>query len=85
MFRQLTPITLLVSLAALAASGFLMIILDSFEFQLQMHPIHKVFGVIMSVAGGLHLSLNFKLIKTYLKDKVGAYFFNGGKTPIFSP
>lgn len=69
MLRQLTSITLLVSLIALASSGLLMIILGSFEFQLQMHPIHKVFGVIMCVAGGLHTYLNFKPIKAYLKEK----------------
>jgi hypothetical protein len=46
-----------------------MIILGSFEFQLQMHPIHKVFGAIMSVAGCLHVSLNYRSVMKYLNDK----------------
>jgi len=69
MFRRFVSVTLLVSIVALGSSGLLMIILDSFEFQLQMHPVHKVFGIIMCAAGCLHVYLNIKPIKTYLKSK----------------
>lgn len=69
MFRQCVSITLLISLIALGVSGLLMIILNSFSFQLQMHPVHKVFGIIMTLAGCLHLYLNFKPIQTYLKTR----------------
>ena len=69
MFRKCVSITLVLSLIALGSSGLLMIILNSFSFQLQMHPIHKVFGVIMALSGCFHLYLNFKPIKIYLKNR----------------
>lgn len=69
MLRKIASITLLVSLVAVGSSGLLMIILNSFEFQLQMHPVHKIFGVVMCLSGCLHASLNFKAIKSYMKDK----------------
>lgn len=66
MFRQAVSITLLVSLMALASSGILMIVLNSLEFQLQMHPVHKIFGILMTVSGSFHIYFNFKPIKKYL-------------------
>ena len=69
MFRKIVSITLLVSLVALSSSGILMIVLGSFEFQLQMHPVHKIFGVLLSIAGVLHLYLNFSAIKKYLGNQ----------------
>lgn len=69
MLRQCVSITLVLSLIALGSSGLLMIILNSFSFQLQMHPVHKVFGIIMFFAGCLHLYLNFKPIRNYLKNR----------------
>ena len=71
MFRQLISITLLVSLVALSSSGILMIVLNSFEFQLQMHPVHKIFGVLLTISGAFHVYYNFGAIKKYLgKRKV---------------
>lgn len=69
MFRQCVSISMVVSFVALAVSGLMMIILNSFAFQLQMHPVHKIFGIIMAVAGCLHLYLNFTPIKHYLKNR----------------
>ena len=69
MVKQCASITLVISLVALGASGLLMIFLNSFSFQLQMHPVHKIFGIIMVVAGCFHLFLNFKAIKSYLKKR----------------
>lgn len=69
MFRQFTSITLVISFIALGVSGLMMIILNSFTFQLQMHPVHKVFGIIMVLAGSLHVYLNITPIKNYLKNK----------------
>lgn len=67
MFRKFISITLLVSLIAVGGSGLFMILLGSLEFQLQMHPIHKIFGVILCIAGLFHIGFNFKPIKSYLK------------------
>ena len=69
MLRQCVSITLVLSLIALGSSGILMIILNSFSFQLQMHPVHKVFGIIMVLAGFFHVYLNFKPIRNYLNNK----------------
>lgn len=74
MFRKITSLTLLLSLVALSSSGILMIVLGSFEFQLQMHPVHKVFGVLLSISGAIHLYLNFGAIKKYLGTKKLALF-----------
>lgn len=67
MFRKFISIVLLISVIAVGISGLLMIILGSFKFQLQMHPVHKVFGIIMCVAAVFHIYFNFKPIKNYLK------------------
>ena len=74
MFRKIVSLILLVSLVALSTSGILMIILGSFEFQLQMHPVHKIFGVLLAIAGALHLYMNFSAIRKYLGDKKLALF-----------
>lgn len=66
MFRKAVSITLLVSLMALASSGMMMIFLNSLEFQLQMHPVHKIFGILMTISGCFHVYFNFKPIKKYL-------------------
>ena len=69
MFRKIVSLALLISLIAICSSGLMMIILGDFAFQLQMHPVHKIFGVIFSIAGVLHLYLNFNPIKKYLSNK----------------
>lgn len=74
MFRKIVSLVLLVSLVALSSSGILMIILGSFEFNLQMHPVHKIFGVLLTIAGALHLYFNFSAIKKYLGTKKLAVF-----------
>jgi drug/metabolite transporter (DMT)-like permease len=62
-------LTLLVSLVALSTSGIAMIVLGSFEFQLQMHPVHKIFGILLTLSGAFHLYYNFAAIKKYLGKK----------------
>ena len=69
MLRKLTSITLVLSLIALGSSGILMLFLNSLTFQLQMHPVHKIFGIIMVLAGCVHMYLNFNPIKKYLKER----------------
>ena len=74
MFRKIVSLSLLVSLVALSSSGILMILLNDFAFQLQMHPIHKVFGVILTVSGAIHVYYNFSAIKKYLGTQKLAIF-----------
>lgn len=54
---------------ALSSSGILMIVLGSFEFQLQMHPVHKIFGILLTLSGAFHVYYNFGPIKKYLGKK----------------
>ncbi len=68
MLRRLTSIALLVSVTAVGISGVMMIILGSFTFQLQMHPVHKAFGLLMCVAAVFHIYFNFNQMKSYLKN-----------------
>jgi hypothetical protein len=70
MIRKIVSTTLLVSLLAIASSGIMMIVIDSFEFQLRMHPVHKIFGMIMTIAGILHVYFNFKSLKKYLDSRI---------------
>jgi drug/metabolite transporter (DMT)-like permease len=67
MLRKLTSITLLISVIAVGISGVMMLLLGSFTFQLQMHPVHKVFGILMCVSAIFHMYFNFSAIKSYFK------------------
>jgi len=69
MNRKIVSTTLLVSLLALASSGIMMIVLGSYEFNLRMHPVHKIFGITMTISGILHVYYNFKSIKKYLGSR----------------
>lgn len=69
MMRKTVSITMLVSLLALASSGIMMIVLGSYEFNLRMHPVHKIFGITMTISGILHIYYNFKSIKKYLNSR----------------
>ena len=69
MVRKIVSITLLVSLMALVSSGIMMMFINSFEFQLRMHPVHKLFGIIMTISGMLHVFYNLKSIKKYLDSR----------------
>lgn len=74
MFRKAVSLSLLIAFAALSTSGMMMIFLNSFEFQLQMHPVHKIFGVVLTIAVPFHLYYNFNAIKDYLKEQRLAIF-----------
>ena len=69
MLRKIVSTTLLVSLLAIVSSGLLMMFLGSYEFNLRMHPVHKIFGMLLSVSGIIHVYLNFKSIKKYLTSR----------------
>lgn len=69
MGRKIASTTLLVSFIALASSGLMMMFIGSFEFNLRMHPVHKIFGLVMVVSGIFHVIYNFKSIKKYLTSQ----------------
>lgn len=69
MFRKFIAVALFVSFIAMSTSGLLMFVIEKPSFTIQMHPVHKLFGLIMifSVLG--HLSLNYRSLLTYLKNR----------------
>jgi len=67
--RQVSSITLAMAFVAMATSGLLMLLVDRFGFQVRMHPVHNVFGIIMIVAGVLHAAVNWKPLAAYLRPR----------------
>jgi len=72
MFRKAISITLLVSLLAIGTSGLLMFFISKTSFTLQMHPVHKIFGLIFVFAAIFHVKFNFKAITNHLKKRIPA-------------
>lgn len=69
MFRKIIAVALFVSFIAMSTSGLMMFFIEKPSFTIQMHPVHKLFGLIMifSVIG--HLSFNLKSIINYIRNK----------------
>ena len=58
-----------VSFVAMSTSGLLMFFIDRPSFTLQMHPVHKVFGLLLVLAAIAHITLNVRSLKTHLKTR----------------
>lgn len=69
MFRKIVAVALFVSFIAMSTSGLLMFFIEKPSFTIQMHPVHKLFGLIMIFAVIGHLSFNLKALVHYLKTK----------------
>ena len=56
MFRKLVAVTLFVSFIAMTTSGLMMFFIEKPSFTIQMHPVHKLFGLLLvfAVIGHLH-------------------------------
>ena len=67
MTRKLIDITLFVAFIAMATSGMMMFVIEKPSFTIQMHPVHKLFGLIMIAAVIGHLSFNYRMLFNYLK------------------
>lgn len=74
MARKLFAISLFVSFLAMATSGLMMFVIEKPSFTIQMHPVHKLFGLIMIVSVIGHLSFNYRGLLAYLKTKAVAVF-----------
>lgn len=72
MRRRITATALLVSFIAMATSGLLMFIVDKPSFSIQMHPVHKLFGIVLIAAAISHIQLNARAIGVHLKERSGA-------------
>lgn len=74
MFRKYVAICMFISFVAMSTSGLLMIIIDRTSFTLQMHPVHKLFGIIMIITALAHITLNFRGLKAHIKARAVAIF-----------
>jgi len=74
MFRKLVTVSLFVSFVAMATSGMMMFVVEKPSFTIQMHPVHKLFGLIMILAVICHLILNYRSLLSYLKTKSVSIF-----------
>jgi hypothetical protein len=62
---------MLLSFIAMSTSGAMMFVIERPSFTIQMHPVHKVFGLLMVIAAIAHITLNFRSIKAHLKLRSG--------------
>jgi uncharacterized membrane protein len=67
MFRRIVAMAMLVSILAMSTSGAMMFFVEKPSFSIQMHPVHKLFGVLMVLSAIAHIVLNFRSIKAHLK------------------
>ncbi|CAA0087799.1 Uncharacterised protein [Halioglobus japonicus] len=74
MFRKIVAVALFVSFIAMSSSGLMMFFIEKPSFTIQMHPVHKLFGLIMVLSVIGHLSFNLKSIIKYLKARPVAIF-----------
>lgn len=71
MFRRIVAMTMAVSFLAMATSGAMMFVIERPSFTIQMHPVHKLFGLLMVVAALCHIYLNARSIKAHLQQRSG--------------
>lgn len=74
MLRRFATVSLAVSFVAMATSGLMMFFVEKPSFTIQMHPVHKLFGLVMVVAAIIHLTLNFQSLKVHLQTRKVALF-----------
>lgn len=69
MLRRLVAMAMLVSFMAMATSGAMMFVIERPSFTIQMHPVHKLFGLLMVIAAVAHIILNLNSLKTHLRTR----------------
>lgn len=74
MFRKFVAVALFVSFIAMATSGLMMFFIEKPSFTIQMHPVHKVFGLIMVMAVIGHLTLNYRALVNHIKTRSVSIF-----------
>jgi len=73
-FRGLVAITLLVSFVAISTSGLMMFVVNKPSFTIQMHAVHKVFGLVLIAAMSSHLVLNLQPLQRHLKSSTAGLY-----------
>lgn len=71
LLRRIVALTMLVSFIAMSTSGLLMFVIERPSFTLQMHPVHKLFGLVMIAAAIAHMTFNFHSIRMHLQPRSG--------------
>ena len=74
MIRKYSAIALAISFLALATSGMMMFVIEQPSFTIQMHPVHKLFGLLFIIAAVTHLSYNYRGLINHLKNKSSVVF-----------
>jgi hypothetical protein len=74
MFRKIIAVSLFVSFIAMSTSGLMMFFIEKPSFTIQMHPVHKLFGLILILSVIGHLNFNLKSIINYVKNRSIAVF-----------
>lgn len=69
MRRSITAVALFVSFVAMSTSGVLMLIMDRPSFTIRMHPVHKLFGIVMVLAMLSHLTLNARALLAHTRNR----------------
>ncbi|WP_027474191.1 DUF4405 domain-containing protein [Curvibacter gracilis] len=70
MMRRLTTSVLLVAFVGMASSGLMMLVVDQPSFTMRLHPVHKVFGILLVAAVGVHLFTQAATLRRHLKAPV---------------
>jgi len=74
MVRKIAAISLAISFLAMATSGLMMFFIEKPSFTIQMHPVHKLFGLVMVIAAITHISLNYRSLLNHIKTKSVAIY-----------
>ncbi len=71
--RAITAIVLFVSFVAMSTSGLLMLVVDRPSFSIRMHPVHKLFGILMVLGVLSHLGLNYRALLAHARQRAVAW------------
>ncbi len=77
MLRKIVAVALFVSFIAMATSGLMMFFIEKPSFTIQMHPVHKLFGLLLVIAVIGHLLLNYRALLNHLKTRSVSIFGAG--------
>lgn len=73
MLRKIAAVGLFVSFLAMSTSGMMMFVIEKPSFTIQMHPVHKLFGLIMIISVVGHLFFNYKGLLNHMKNRTAAW------------
>lgn len=69
MIRKLAAIGLFVSFLAMPSLGMMMLVIEKSSVTIQMHLVHKLFGLMMIISVVAHLCFNYRALLNHLKTR----------------